>query len=319
MTRAHPLKRLLDRQIRALRGNLARAATGDVEPLHRSRVATRRLREMLPLCAAGGKLAGSRQARRHLRRIGAALGDVREIDVALQVLDEIQTTRPTAVGRLREHLRGMRVAARSDMRGRLDGVGTRKLDRRLAEIDQQLRHARDREAWIRGLGLRIARRTKRVERAIDAAGAVYAPERVHAVRIAVKKLRYAIEFAHHTGQARVARSIRVLRGIQDTLGRLHDLEVLQALAGELSAMPAPDAAWVAELEGLRHDLERQCRQLHGRYIRRRAALVEACGVAQSVSATLVIPARGRDTPSRVLKMSLVGPARQVRRTASGRT
>src|SRR5512138_969342 len=61
----------------------------DAEALHRARVATRRLREALPLVTStvgGGALAGFRDSVRDATR---ALGGVREIDVALLLLDEL--------------------------------------------------------------------------------------------------------------------------------------------------------------------------------------------------------------------------------------
>ena len=47
-----------------------------------------------------------------------------------------------------------------------------------------------------GRSTRVARRAASLKAAIDEAGAVYLPERLHAVRIAVKKLRYAVELEH---------------------------------------------------------------------------------------------------------------------------
>ena len=50
-------------------------------------------------------------------------------------------------------------------------------------------------AWLSTLEARLARRAGRVRAAIEATGAVYVPERLHGVRIAAKKLRYAAELA----------------------------------------------------------------------------------------------------------------------------
>ena len=59
---------------------------------------------------------------------------------------------------------------------------------------------------------RVARRAASVRSAIAAAGAVYAPEQLHVVRIALKKLRYSVELAsegrhkHTSGRSRRAQS-----------------------------------------------------------------------------------------------------------------
>jgi CHAD domain-containing protein len=203
------------------------------------------------------------------------------------------------------------------MHERLTSAARRKLERRLTEVDGQLRHAEDQTAWIAPLGLRIARRAGRVEKTVDSAGAVYAQERVHAVRIAVKQLRYALELAHETGLARVARAIRTTRAVQDTLGRLHDLEMLQTETAEVVAMTPADAEWTAEVAHLGHDLERQCRELHGRYVRRRPALLDVCQTAHVVAEKILKGPR-RVERGRALKMTLPRVSRRTRRTAIGR-
>ena len=55
--------------------------------------------------------------------------------------------------------------------------------------------------WRGALALRIARRGRRLEKAIEQAGQIYAPEALHQVRIAAKKLRYALEIADESGAA----------------------------------------------------------------------------------------------------------------------
>src|SRR5690242_17675306 len=76
---------LIRQRITALGRLLAAARDGDVSSLHRARVATRRLREVLPLVAEGAK---GDKVTKSLRRLTRILGPVRELDVALQILDE---------------------------------------------------------------------------------------------------------------------------------------------------------------------------------------------------------------------------------------
>src|SRR5579871_522697 len=64
---------------------LPQAIKGDVTAVHRSRVASRRLREMLPLAAAATSRHKTKDLRADVRRITRALGRVREIDVTLAV------------------------------------------------------------------------------------------------------------------------------------------------------------------------------------------------------------------------------------------
>ena len=73
---------------------------------------------------------------------------------------------------------------------------------------------------------RVARRGRRLRKALDRAGAIYVPERLHQVRIAVKQLRYALEVAADVRGGRPPARLTQLRHIQDLLGRAHDLHVL---------------------------------------------------------------------------------------------
>ena len=61
-------------------------------------------------------------------------------------------------------------------------------------------------------------------------------EQLHQVRIASKKLRYALEIAADSG-LKAALHVRALKRTQET-GRLHDLQVLQRHVPAVQAKPA---------------------------------------------------------------------------------
>ena len=71
-----------------------------------------------------------------------------------------------------------------------------------------------------------------------AAGQMYAPEQLHQVRIAAKKLRYAMELAFDAGVKSASAPVRAVKRAQDTLGRLHDLQVLQSHVAAVQAEPS---------------------------------------------------------------------------------
>ncbi len=73
---------------------------------------------------------------------------------------------------------------------------------------------------------------------MTAAGHMYSPEQLHQVRIAAKKLRYAMELAFDAGVKSAAAPVRTVKRAQDTLGRLHDLQVLQAHVAAVQAEPS---------------------------------------------------------------------------------
>ena len=258
---------------------------GNVEALHRARVASRRLRELLPLLDLDAET--TRKLNRQLRRVTKQLGTVREFDVLIGSIDEFARRRrysAVALARLRYVIGRRRAAVRKHLAYKLP---TRKLVRlviRLARvvrsrksIDPKRRlkdHGGAKPAWRRTLDARLARRATRVQRAIEVAGALYAAEPLHEVRIALKKLRYATELSQEAGRARLTADVNALKAAQELLGRLHDYEVLIAAGREVQASLSPPAvATWRELKGLAQTIEDDCRHLHARYMRDRRRLV----------------------------------------------
>ena len=307
MTPSHPLTRPFERNVRAFGEQLPTAADGAVEPLHQCRVATRRLREILPLCAAETSRSTAGRARRRLRRVGRALGPVREVDVALALVDALarrRFVRGQAEDHLRRRLLDEREERREQMLDRLRSVNTRKLERDLAEVARMLGMRRQTDAWAQALAARMNRRAGSLRDAVEAAGPLYVADRVHAVRIAAKQLRYALEFAAATGEARTKNLVRQVKNVQETLGRLHDLDVLAALAQDLIA-PAARQPWRGDLERLRLRLEGECRKLHGRYVAKQGLLLDLCGAASKAAGRMLAERGG-------------GPADERRAKAGGR-
>src|SRR5688500_14497613 len=80
---------LLARRARALQRYVPAAIRGDHHGVHQARVATRRLREAVPVLTTGIKGTKAGKARNKLRRVTRALGAVRELDVTLHLIDEL--------------------------------------------------------------------------------------------------------------------------------------------------------------------------------------------------------------------------------------
>jgi CHAD domain-containing protein len=294
--------RLLERRARALREHLPKAAAGDDRGIHQARVATRRLREALPILAAKPEVGQAGKARRKIRRLTRALGTVRELDVALAMLDELARAEHLprlAVEDVRAHVLAERDARRDQMRRRLDRVDADKLNRRLASVAEQLADSAD-QSWRTVLSARLLARATRLEGAIDTAGQLYAPEHLHDVRIAVKKLRYVLELAAEAGAAGAAARASTLKRAQELLGSLNDLHVLQQHVATVQAAPRAGRKGLASgLAAIASHLEGECRHRHGRYLTMAPKLR---GVCTAVPAQ-VVPAIERRT-RRQLKMAL---------------
>ena len=129
-------------------------------------------------------------------------------------------------------------------------------------------------SWAWAVETRLARRAARLQQSIDGAGALYAAGPLHEVRIAIKKLRYAAELLDEIGRRRLTAVIVTLKGAQDMLGRLHDLEVLLAWARHAQAtLDPPDVGGWSALGVLARAVENDCRMLHARYMRERGDLL----------------------------------------------
>jgi CHAD domain-containing protein len=272
------LEHLLRRRYRTLAGLVPSARDGVPEGIHQARVATRRLREALRMADAGRV---GRKAWNRVRRVTRLLGPVRELDVALDLLREIESdgeAMPAGARVLREAIARERAALHADVLERLRAAAFASVPRRVLGAARRAAVASSGDA-VHALGL-AARRAERLRSALENAGSLYLPDRLHDVRVATKKLRYACEILHESGRPMTAVTARLKRS-QDLLGRMHDLEVLILRTRGVQASPlAADPDVAADLARLVRRLETECRRLHGRYMRQRTALEGTCaGVA----------------------------------------
>jgi CHAD domain-containing protein len=281
---------LIRQRLGALSRALPSARAGDPSAIHQARVATRRLREALPLVARG---ASGRKLARGARRLTRALGSVRELDVALLTLEELggATDLPrSGVEALHQEILQERARMHLDMGRSIDRVRLGKLTAKL--LTSAKKHdksgGRTRSADPKQLTAareRVARRAERLRASIENAAAIYLPDRLHEVRIAVKKLRYAMEIVRELSGSRATARIMTLKRTQDLLGRIHDLEVLIARTrATQGSSNAPTLRVSADMDQLVRRLEAECRRLHGRYIAMRASLLMICDHVSGIRA-----------------------------------
>lgn len=232
----------LSRHLDKLRESIPVALDGrDPEGVHDMRTATRRLRTTLqileetPLCNPGRL----RKVRRRLRRLARALGQVRDLDVLLDHSAEQLPTDDAAdagITALREVLESQRKAARGALVHELERPQLEQLLVRIERIARALSHLPDDERTLlvrHFAGSAIWRRYEAIlsfERATPQAP----PATLHQVRIACKRLRYALElFAEPLGPD-TQTLLDTLIEAQDHLGALQDH--IAALA-RLEALP----------------------------------------------------------------------------------
>ena len=272
-------------QIHTLRTSLPGVLDGLENHIHEARIATRRIREVLPLLG-DPKRKHLEDLRTRFRQMGRSLGRVRDADVRIALLASLEIRMPHAAPSL-VVLRQQREEERLDLLRKL----IKRLERieaiRLVEmLDDHLafpgslaRIGRAGRTWRRDLRYTVTARARATTDAINHATGVYFPNRAHAARIAIKKLRYAMEIAHETGAADRSAAIRELKKAQDVLGELHDR---QELIDNLTAPTVPDTASNEQTEQngqvslLKQVIDAECRDLHGRYLARREKMLDIC-------------------------------------------
>jgi CHAD domain-containing protein len=279
MKRTNPSELIIRQRLAALSRTLPGARKGDVQAVHQARVATRRIREALPLVARGRT---GKSLKKSVRKLTRALGPVRELDVALMNLDQLRNTgevSEAAIARLRQLVTEERQRVGAEMVRLISHYNLAKFQKKAVEAAARGPEAsgtRDPRRIAAALG-RAARRAEELRAAIDNAAGIYLPDRLHQVRITVKKLRYALEIAQDLSGSRATARIRTLKRVQDLLGRMHDLEMLIARTRAVQGRAgAPNLSLSADLDHLVRRLENECRRLHVRYMNERRALLRIC-------------------------------------------
>jgi CHAD domain-containing protein len=251
------------RKVCRLLPRAALRAEEDIEYVHQLRVAARRalaavkvLKDLLPARPA-------RRLRKKLKRIRRAAGEARELDVLIACLkakanQDVETDRCVV-----QHLIELRQAAQSPLS---------EIHARLSERFQ--RQARDlvrQVAWRRqnaseptfAEAARIRLRPLMKKFFAASPSPTSTPEDLHRLRIAGKRLRYALEiFAGALPKPFRAGLYRELTEVLDRLGEINDHAVARRRF-ETSSQMAPSAALVEEFRKLASAEDEQLRcQVH---------------------------------------------------------
>lgn len=267
------LARALDEQVRRFARALAGARRGEVAGVHQARVASRRLREILPVAAwaGSGDLAG--RARDEVRRVTQVLGPVRELDVTRGYLEDAAARHAwqlPVVEHLREGLARDRRERQAVAMAALRQESTKQMLRDVRQVVRGLAAAGNTAAWGQRLDRRQTERAKTLGESLDDLGTLYVPTRLHAVRIATKKLRYSLEADRAIRGAAVTSDIRTLESAQEILGHLHDLQILQDRLHHAGRAAGATRALMAQLRRMSAELEGECRVLHAQVLARAA-------------------------------------------------
>ncbi|MGQ0734733.1 MAG: CHAD domain-containing protein [Acidobacteriota bacterium] len=272
---------LLRQRLTTLVDAMPAAQAGDTRSVHQARVASRRLRGALPVLRASVDSAVVERVRRQLRTMTRALGPVRELDVALAHLDELAPRHivpPRALARVRQRIVRERLESRRRMLAVISPLAVDRLSDRLTQVGSG-RETTSAASTLDEAARQVDRRARALAAAVARAGALYLPDRLHAVRVAAKKLRYTMEVRRELTRSHATARITQLKRLQDLLGRMHDFEMLIDRTRQVQAdWATADRRFAGELDGLVRTLERECRQMHATYVGRRRSIERLCAV-----------------------------------------
>jgi len=240
----------------------------DIEALHNMRVATRRMRAAFRVFGGYFQAKAIAPYRKGLKRTGRALGAVRDLDVFREkievYLDTLPESEQDSLDGLLAELEAQRAAARQRLLAYLDGRKYARFKERFGEFVETegrdslpalLEGREPRPYRVRHVApVTIYERLAEL-RAHDEWVSVPQPplERLHALRIACKHLRYTLEFFREVLGPRAKLPIQEVVAVQDHLGSLQDAVVASDISQEYlergtwgqasqHSLPAPRAA-----------------------------------------------------------------------------
>jgi CHAD domain-containing protein len=234
----------------------------DPEIVHQARVAIRRLRSALRTCERLFAFGWAQERRDRLRRLSDELSSARDHDILLARAEKLVEALPSTDRRTAQAviatLRQERTQTYAKLREIRRNAEHAALENDVASIAEQPVIWQD-ASLASSVAPRLVRQTfKRLRKLVRRCGGDPSDEGLHAVRIAAKHYRYALE-AFGPVMRRQARNVahRVQR-LQDILGEEHDAAVAQQRFRALAA-DATLAFAAGELTQLEENAKLQAR------------------------------------------------------------
>lgn len=211
----------------------------DTAGVHDMRVASRRLRGALQDFAPYLQKRRVASSVKQIKHIASALGEVRDLDVAIITLKKTAANAPAEVARGMEQFVESRALARDDLRLKvlpvLDHESLRVPSEEFAAaLNAQVvsgKPSRPKGASATNVTYREVARSiilERLDKFEQLSTSLYHPLKkkpLHKMRIAAKHLRYALELFEQCWSPQVTWFAKKVAGLQSSLGKLHDCDV----------------------------------------------------------------------------------------------
>lgn len=268
-------RRIVSQRLEAMLAEVDGVRKGeDVECVHRMRVASRRLRSALRIFGECFKGKQAKRWRKAVRKVTASLGEARDLDVQIEILKDMskdwQGEEAVGLALVIEMLRCRRSALQPDVAALMDGIAGDELFQEMrAELTTAEMTAGDLSALH---PYAFAHASLAVDELMEHSHSVPVYEDWqghHALRIAGKHLRYALEAFREAYPDALEDDLRVMKKLQDTVGELHDCDIwLQRLPNLRAEAPAAARA----IDRLGTVFESRRRELHSELMEMWSAL-----------------------------------------------
>ncbi len=262
------------------------------EVVHDLRVASRRLQQTLRLLLPNAKSSSSRKLLRLLRKVRRAFGSCRNLDVSIHLVESKLGATTTASLRsawdaVRQWLEQNRAVAIE--RGRAE-LKRHDLTEFIARVQARIENIEEEPEGVARLRERASDALVEWRDALTSAKEDPQIERIHAFRIAGKRLRYRAESIAELGDPSVKQLVEGLKALQDDLGNWHDRYVLRDLVAEFIGRPGFLAEEPGMCRGLLLDMERDKQRDH-------AAINDVIAKAELIAETNATLLRSNHEPA----------------------
>jgi len=210
----------------------------DPEGVHSMRVASRRLRGALRDFVPYLRKRGLTSVEKQLKDIADALGEVRDHDVAILALEKIEMHAPPQFSEaLKQFIaarKDLRQQARKELKLILKKTSLKELESDFivgvdkATTAQQRKTERTQSSSFTFLKMAkaiILDRLKELEKLSDGLFKPFDVDALHEMRIAAKRLRYAVEMFQQCWRHSLGTYAKSTARMQSALGELHDCDV----------------------------------------------------------------------------------------------
>jgi CHAD domain-containing protein len=231
------LRELIRRHLSDLkkRRRLLISGTGSAETVHKMRVSTRRLRQVLVVLESISEDPRLTVLTKKIRKLTRALGPCRSLDVSLGILkkefavwDRMASDFAAGVLEKERAVCEKKMWRALKKSGRLDLENTLKkpfVERRLSAACALQHLGKDVEKENRSLKKKISKIRK------------ISDKKLHKFRIRIKKLRYRVEILSEIGKKSAGNRLAPLKALQECLGQWHDRAVFAGFLKKVAGKP----------------------------------------------------------------------------------